>query len=423
MHSSTLCLILPIGMDKHPNMGPNMSDEPSNTDLTADQASADQALEQPRKRIDELDQEIQTLVTERALCALTVAKIKKQHQLSGHDSASRSTDASSLTNDSSSTDDSTQYFRPEREAQVLKKVMERNKGPIDDESMARLFRQIMSCCLALEQQLKIAFLGPEGTFTQEAAVKHFGDSVKTIPLGTIGEVFREVAAGAANFGVVPVENSSEGIVNTTLDAFSNYDLRICGEVELRIHQNLLISETTKPNHITRIYSHPQSLGQCRQWLDAHWPQVERHAVSSNADAAKRIQSEWHAAAIAGDMAAEIYGLTKLAEKIEDNPNNTTRFLIIGRQELKPSGDDKTSIIVSTPNAPGALFRLLAPFSDADISLTRIETRPSRDDMWGYVFFIDFLGHESDAAVQSVFEKIRADVVDLRCLGSYPRAVL
>lgn len=366
-----------------------------------DEKTIENTLNAQRLAIDEIDQKIQALVTDRAHCALKVAEIKKQH-FSAQPTA---------------------FFRPERESQVLKQVIDRNAGPIDDESMARLFRQIMSCCLALEQQLKIAFLGPEGTFTQAAAYKHFGDSVKTFPLGTIEEVFREVAAGAVNFGVVPVENSSEGVVNTTLDAFSKYELRICGEVELRIHHNLLISENTKPDRITRIYSHPQSLAQCRQWLDSHWPSVERFPVSSNADAAKKIQSEWHAAAIAGDMAAEIYGLTKLAEKIEDNPKNTTRFLIIGSQLIQPSGDDKTSIIVSTANTPGALHHLLTPFSEHAISLTRIETRPARDDLWGYVFFIDFLGHENDPEVQAVFKALRSNVVDIKCLGSYPRAVL
>lgn len=358
-------------------------------------------LESIRKQIDETDIQIQKLISQRAGYAQEIGEIKKQ-----------------LT-ESQAVD----YFRPEREAQVLKNVIKRNQGPLDNEEMARLFRQIMSSCLALEQQLKIAFLGPEGTFTQQAALKHFGHSIKTIPLGTIDEVFREVAAGAAHFGVVPVENSTEGVVNTTLDAFMDSNLRICGEVEIRIHQYLLASDHTRPERITRVYSHPQSLAQCRQWLDAHWPGIERYPVSSNADAAKRIQSEWNAAAIAGSMAAEIYGLKKLADNIEDNPNNTTRFLIIGYQKVAPSGDDKTSIIVSTRNMPGALYHLLAPFEAEKISLTRVETRPSRSSMWAYVFFIDFEGHEQDEKVQKVLDKIEKGVVELKRLGSYPKAVL
>jgi len=223
--------------------------------------------------------------------------------------------------------------------------------------------------------------------------------------------------------VVPVENSTEGAVNHTLDSFLEHDLVICGEVELRIHHHLLVGETTRTDKISRIYSHAQSLAQCRKWLDAHYPNVERVAVSSNADAAKRVKSEWNSAAIAGDMAAQLYGLSKLAEKIEDRPDNSTRFLIIGNQEVPPTGDDKTSIIVSTNNKPGALHDLLAPFHQNGIDLTRIETRPSRSGKWTYVFFIDFVGHQHDPLVRAVLEKISQDTVAVKVLGSYPKAVL
>ncbi len=226
-----------------------------------------------------------------------------------------------------------------------------------------------------------------------------------------------------NFAVVPVENSTEGMVNTTLDAFMDTQVKICGEVALRIHQHLLVSENTKPSQITRIYSHPQSLAQCRRWLDNHFPGVERHAVSSNADAAKRVSGEWNAAAIAGDMAAELYGLTKFSENIEDNPNNTTRFLVIGHQKIPPTADDKTSIIVSTRNEPGALYRLLEPFEKAGISLTRIETRPSRSSVWAYVFFIDFEGHHDTQSIQAILAQIQNNGTEVKLLGSYPRAVL
>ncbi len=352
-----------------------------------------------REQIDKLDADIQRLISERARCAQQVAEVKKAE------------------------DTDVVFYRPEREAQVLRKVMERNQGPLNNEEMARLFREIMSACLALEQPVRVAYLGPEGTFTQAAALKHFGHSCISVPMSAIDEVFREVAAGAVNYGVVPVENSTEGVVNHTLDNFLDSSVHICGEVELRIHQHLLVSDVTKTENITRIYSHAQSLAQCRKWLDSHFPKAERVAVSSNAEAARRLQSEWNAAAIAGDMAAELYGLKKLHEKIEDLPDNSTRFLIIGTQTVPASGDDKTSIIVAVRNKPGALYQLLAPFHKAGIDLTRVETRPSRNGAWSYVFFIDFSGHAADAAVAAVLEEVSGQAADVRILGSYPRAVL
>jgi chorismate mutase/prephenate dehydratase len=242
-------------------------------------------------------------------------------------------------------------------------------------------------------------------------------------MAAIDEVFREVAAGAVNYGVVPVENSTEGVVNHTLDNFMESSVHICGEVELRIHHHLLVSDVTKVENISRIYSHAQSLAQCRKWLDAHYPKAERVAVSSNAEAARRVQSEWNAAAIAGDMAAELYGLTKLNEKIEDMPDNSTRFLIIGSQAVPISGDDKTSIIVAMRNKPGALYNLLAPFHRDGIDLTRIETRPSRNGAWSYVFFIDFIGHVDKPEIAALLSEIAGLAADVRVLGSYPRAVM
>ncbi len=355
-----------------------------------------------RLRIDSLDEKLLELISERARCAQDVARVKTQTLGEG---------------------EAPVFYRPEREAWVLKHIMQLNKGPLDNEEVARLFREIMSSCLALEQPLKVAYLGPEGTFTQAAALKHFGNAVISTPMAAIDEVFREVAAGAVNFGVVPVENSTEGAVNHTLDSFLEHDMVICGEVELRIHHHLLVGETTKTDNITRIYSHAQSLAQCRKWLDSHYPSVERVAVSSNADAAKRVKSEWNSAAIAGDMAASLYDLSKLHEKIEDRPDNSTRFLIIGNQEVPPTGDDKTSIIVSMRNKPGALHELLVPFHNNGIDLTRIETRPSRSGKWTYVFFIDFVGHHKEPLIKDVLEKIGQEAVALKVLGSYPKAVL
>ncbi|ODS24658.1 chorismate mutase [Candidatus Endobugula sertula] len=361
------------------------------------------ALVELRKRIDAIDRQIADLISERARCAQSVAKTKKTNG-----------------------DKAIVYYRPEREAQVLRAVMEHNKataGPLDDEEMARLFREIMSACLALEEPIKVAFLGPEGTFTQEAVIKHFGHSALPTSMGAIDEVFREVEAGAVNYGVVPVENSTEGVVTHTLDNFLNSDLQICGEVVLRIHQNLLVSDITKTDGITRIYSHSQSLAQCRKWLDSHYPKVERIPVSSNADAARRIKGEWHSAAIASMTSAHLYGLTVLQEKIEDMPDNSTRFLIIGKQDVPPSGNDKTSIIVSMRNEPGALHNLLEPFYRLKIDLTRVETRPSRSGAWNYVFFVDFTGHQSDKNVQEALIDVGHKAAELKILGSYPIGVL
>ena len=364
--------------------------------------SEEAQLKALRNRIDAIDEKVLELISERARCAQVVAEVKQKTLAEGEQPV---------------------FYRPEREAWVLKHIMELNRGPLDNEEVARLFREIMSSCLALEQPLKVAYLGPEGTFTHGAALKHFGAAVTSQPMAAIDEVFREVAAGAVNFGVVPVENSTEGAINHTLDSFLEHDLVICGEVELRIHHHLLVGENTKTDKISRIYSHAQSLAQCRKWLDAHYPNVERVAVSSNAEAAKRVKSEWNSAAIAGDMASTLYGLVKLYEKIEDRPDNSTRFLIIGNQEVPPTGDDKTSIIVSMRNKPGALHELLVPFHQNGIDLTRIETRPSRSGKWTYVFFIDFLGHHQDPLIKDVLEKIAEESVALKILGSYPKAVL
>ena len=314
------------------------------------------------------------------------------------------------------------YYRAEREAQVLRQVIARNQGPLSDEDIARLFREIMSSCLALEQKMRIAFLGPEGTFTQDAALKHFGHAVSTVPHAAIDEIFRDVESGLSNYGVVPVENSTEGVVNHTLDMFLNSPLKICGEVELRIHHCLLtrVADTSK---ITKVYGHQQALAQCREWLDAELKNIPRIAVSSNAKAASLAFEETGAAAIASATAADIYSLEVLAANIEDEPDNTTRFLIIGRKSPGVSGKDKTSLLLSTSNRPGALARLLLPLAEAGISMTRIESRPSRRGMWDYVFFVDIEGHAVDGKVATALDILRKEAAMLKVLGSYPVAVL
>ncbi|MBZ9568784.1 prephenate dehydratase [Modicisalibacter tunisiensis] len=356
-------------------------------------------LDELRQRIDRIDGEILRLISERAECAQQVARVKLAE------------DAGAV------------FYRPEREAQVLRRIMALNQGPLDAEEVGRLFREIMSACLALEQPVKVAYLGPEGTFTQQAALKHFGESAVSLPMAAIDEVFREVEAGAVNYGVVPVENSTEGVVNHTLDSFMDSSMHICGEVVLRIHHHLLVAPTTRRDKISRIYSHPQSFAQCRKWLDAHYPHAERVPVSSNAEAARLIKSEWHSAAIAGDMAAKLYELEKIAEKIEDRPDNSTRFLIIGHPSVPMCGDDKTSLVVAMRNQPGALHDLLEPFHRHQIDLTRLETRPSRSGVWNYVFFIDFKGHVDQPEVAAVLDEVSLRSAEMKVLGSYPQGVL
>ncbi len=353
-----------------------------------------------RQRIDAIDEQLQRLLNERAACALEVGAIK---QASG--------------------DASTVYFRPEREAQILSMLKARNAGPLPDDAVARLFREIISCCLSLEQPLTIAYLGPSGTYTEQAAIKQFGHFAKTRALTAIDEVFREVESGAAHYGVVPVENSTEGMVNHTLDCFMDSKMRICAEVELPIHHALLVPPQVEADQVQEILSHSQSLAQCRSWLDTHYPNARRSAVASNAEAAQQVAERKDAAAIAGEVAGERYGLRALSTHIEDHPDNKTRFLVIGAQVVGPSGSDKSSILVSTRNEPGALYKVLEPFHKHDISLSRIETRPARAGNWSYVFFIDLEGHESDSAVRRALAEVGEVAMQVRVLGSYPQAVI
>jgi chorismate mutase/prephenate dehydratase len=280
----------------------------------------------------------------------------------------------------------------------------------------------MSACLALEETLKVAFLGPEGTFTQAAALKHFGHSVTTVPIGSINDVFREVESGSAHYGVVPIENSTEGVINHTLDMFINTSLNICGEVELRIHHHLL-GKADALGKVKKIYSHQQSLAQCREWLDTNLPDAERIAVSSNAEAARCAAEDNKSVAIAGDAAASIYNLNIIHSNIEDEPDNTTRFLVIGRHKVASSGNDKTTILMSAENKVGTLYRLLSPFMNNNISMTRIESRPSRRGMWDYVFFVDIEGHVDDADIAKALDELKEVTSLFKILGSYPRAVL
>lgn len=354
-------------------------------------------LAEIRKRIDEIDKSIQELVSERAACAAQVAEVKQQQGETGH------------------------FYRPEREAQVLRAVMERNTGPLTDESIAGIFREIMAACLAHEKPLKVAFLGPEGTYTHCAAVKHFGSLIETQPVESIEEVFRIVEADGANFGVVPVENSSAGVINHTLDLFMKSSLTISGEVALRIRHNLL-TRLDSLDKIDRVYSHQQSLSQCSQWLDKHLPNAERIAMNSNSQAALYAK-EHNAASIGGMMAAELYDVPVLVADIEDEPDNTTRFAVIGQHLSPPSGDDRTSLLVFVHNKPGSLFDLLKPLAQRGISMSNIESRPSRRGVWDYVFFIDVDGHRDDELVREAITEIEKASAMVTILGSYPKAVI
>jgi chorismate mutase / prephenate dehydratase len=316
------------------------------------------------------------------------------------------------------------YYRPEREAEVLRLALKRNRGPLRDEEIVRLFREIMSACLAQQEPLKVAFLGPEGTFSQAAVLKHFGASVRALPLTAIDEIFHEVEGGVADFGVVPIENSSEGTVNHTLDMFLTSGLKICGEVELRV-SHYLMGRMSGLEGIKRVCAHPQALAQCRGWLDEQLAEVERIGVSSNAEGARRARDERGTAAIAGRTAAEIYSLNLLANEIEDRPDNTTRFLVVGRKLFNASGADRTTLLVSTSDTDdsGALFQLLEPLAQHRVNMTRIESRPSRKRKWDYVFFIDIEGHVSDPAVAKALAALQSRASLFKVLGSYPRAVL
>jgi chorismate mutase/prephenate dehydratase len=368
-----------------------MSDDKTDTHQAPD-------LGQVRSRIDTIDRSIQELIAERARWAHQVGLAK------GPLAAA------------------VDYYRPEREAQVLRMVVDRNDGPLSDEVLVHVFREIMSACLAQQEPLKIGFLGPEGTFSQQAVLKHFGRSAHGMPMASIEEVFQEVENGNADFGVVPVENSGQGTIQITLDLFLTSNLKICGEVELRVHQ-FLLSRSGRIEDIERIYSHPQSFAQTQAWLRGNLPKVEKIPVSSNAEGARRARNADDAAAIAGEAAGHVYGLRKvITGPIEDNKDNTTRFLVLGRQLFTPSGHDRTSVLVFIKDQPGALFNVLSPFARHGISMNRIESRPSHQAKWEYAFFIDLAGHVDDEPMQKALAELVEYSAQIKVLGSYPVAV-
>jgi chorismate mutase/prephenate dehydratase len=349
-------------------------------------------LSRLRDQIDALDAELLRLLNQRASLAQAVGHIKDG-----------------------------QVYRAEREAQVLRRLCADNPGPLKPENIEHLFREIMSACRDLEQHLRIAYLGPQGTFSQAAAYKHFGHAVGEVPSATIDDAFRAVETGRADYAVVPVENSTEGAVSRTLDLIVGSSLMICGEVLLPIHQNLL-RKTTGQDGIARVYGHAQSLAQCQHWLSQHLPNAERVSVASNAEGARLAAEDPAAAAVAGEIAAETYGLNIVVPRIEDEPNNTTRFLVLSDHDALPSGRDKTSLVMSAANVPGAVVKLLQPLADAGVSMTKFESRPVKGANWEYLFFVDIEGHREDEKVAHALRDVENRANFLKVLGSYPSVI-
>jgi chorismate mutase / prephenate dehydratase len=351
-------------------------------------------IERLRREIDALDDELLALINRRAGLASKIGGLKS----------------------------GAPAYRPERESEILRRVT-KGKGLLSAERIAAVFREVISACRGLEEAIRVAYLGPEGTFSEQAVRKHFGRAVEALPAASVDEAFRRCESGATQFTVVPVENSTEGVVGRTLDLLLATPLRICAEIELRVQQSLLSKENALKK-VKRVYSHSQSLAQCNAWLAQHLPGVEKVPVASNAEAARRAAKEKGAAAIAGEAAAERYGLAALARAIEDSPNNTTRFLVLGNLDPGPTGNDRTSLVMSAENRPGAVHALLTPLAEHRVSMTRIESRPSRarGSLWEYVFFIDIEGHQKDEKVAAALAGLRQKAPFLKILGSYPVAV-
>jgi len=358
---------------------------------------AKKTLDELRVEIDALDREIQSLIGARAQLASTVAEVKK------------------------ASEDQSVFYRPEREAQVLRTIIARNDNLLKDKDMAHIFREIMSACLALEQPLNVAYLGPEGTFTQEAALKHFGHAVSTLDCGSIDEIFHQVEKGNAHYGVVPIENSSNGVIGGTVDMLYSQGLKICGEVEISIQHQLMMADQSR--EIKTIYAHQQALDQCQRWLSNHHPNAELRPVASNALAARIVKDEPNAAAIASEAALSLYSLERVAKNIEDKTGNVTRFLVLGNEEVAPSGKDKTSMLIVTKHESGALLDLLAPFKDQDINMLQLARHPIPGVKWEYLFLIDIEGHQQEDHVKTALDQVAQRVLKVDILGSYPVAVL
>lgn len=359
-----------------------------------DHSAVDGSLAPLRQQIDAIDSQMLRMLNERAGLAQRIGHLKAQ------------ADAP--------------IMRPEREAQVVARLLSENKGPLPAETVAQLFREVMSACRSLERRVSVAYLGPEGTFTEQAVWAHFGRCVNAQPETSLDDALRSVETGASDFCVLPIENTTEGSVSRTLDLLQTTSLSISGEVSLPIHHQLL-TQAGSLKAITEVLAHPQALAQCRGWLQAHLPGVQQTAVSSNAEGARLATQRPSAAAIAGEAARERYALPALAEHIQDDPANRTRFVVLGRLQPGPSGNDRTSLILALPNQPGAVYRMLEPLARHGVSMSRFESRPARTGRWEYYFYVDVLGHRSDAALIAALSDLESQTSYFKCLGSYPVA--
>lgn len=351
-------------------------------------------LQDLRQQIDTLDDQMLDILNRRAEIVVAVGKAKQQNQ--------------------------GEYYVPSREKAIYERLIARNPGPFSDEGVRRVFREVISASLSLEQPLKVAFLGPQATYTHVAAMQQFGLSAQLVPLKSISSVFEEVSRGRASYGVVPVENSNEGVVSHTLDMFMSSDLKIIAEILLPVSHDLL-NLSGQLSDVRKVISHPQAIGQCRSWLEENLPDTPLVDASSTAFAAQQAAEDASVAAVASESAASLYGLRVVKHKIEDNPNNFTRFLIIGNQMQNPSGNDKTSIMFSVKDQAGILYRMLEPFSKRDINLAKIESRPMKGKAWEYIFFLDMLGHVQDQNIADAVEELRTYCQFLKVLGSFPKA--
>jgi len=356
------------------------------------EATDEQILEKMRVQIDSIDQRLIADLSERAR---VVAEIGKSKRASGYP-----------------------IYAPHRERQVLDAVLAKNPGPLSNRTIEAIYRELMSGSFALELPLRVGYLGPPGTFSHAAATKHFGSSVEFDDLHEIDHVFEEVAAGRCHYGLVPYENSIDGGITDTLDAFQLHEVNVYAEAMIEVKQSLLAN--CLPNEIEKIYSKPQIFSQCRRWLAQHYPNAEQIPMPSSSKAVMHVVDENHSAAIGSELAGEIYGVKTLFLQISDKPNNITRFLVLSREDSKPSGDDKTSIMFVTQHKPGALVDVLAVFRDADINLSHIDKRPSGRTNWEYTFFIDCESHREDSNMQKAMEQAKSHCVSFQVLGSYPR---
>ena len=345
-----------------------------------------------RDRIDEIDTQILDLLNRRARVAQEVGHVKNK------------LDAP--------------IFRPDREAQVLRQIVERNPGPLGNAELQTIYKEIMSACRSLEKRIIVVYLGPAGTFSEQAVYRYFGMAIDALPCPTIDEVFRAAEAGTADFGVVPIENSTEGAINRTLDLLMQTPLTISSEISIPIQHNLM-TRTGKMENVQTICAHSQALAQCQGWLNQHFPNIMRHAVSSNAEAARMASEDSQVAAIAGEMASKRYGLQVVSAHIQDESQNRTRFAVVGRKETEPTGKDQTSLLLSVQNKAGAVYKMLEPLEKYGVSMTRLESRPAKTGNWEYYFFVDIDGHVREEKIEKALSELKDRVVYFKVLGSYP----